>query len=129
MERFNTYSRFEVSASHSLTLPYKSKCSRNHGHNYIVEVFITANKLNRYGMIVDFSDIKRIVMAYDHRNLNDTMKVNPTAENLAIHILRDLNVNRKVKTTPIPDNIESIRVRVWEDRDSYAEYVADNSSN
>lgn len=74
----------EVSASHSLKLSYQSKCENLHGHNWIITVFCRSKDLNEDGMVVDFTHIKEVVMGQlDHRNLNDVLSVNPTAENIA----------------------------------------------
>lgn len=76
--------RIEISASHRLHLDYDSKCSRLHGHNWIITVHCKARELDRNGMVVDFTDIKRTVMgSLDHACLNDVVPFNPTAENLA----------------------------------------------
>jgi 6-pyruvoyltetrahydropterin/6-carboxytetrahydropterin synthase len=74
----------EVSASHSLSLSYPSKCDRLHGHNWIITVHCRAEQLNEDGMVVDFTRIKEAVMArLDHQNLNEILPFNPTAENMA----------------------------------------------
>lgn len=76
--------RIEVSASHSLKLSYASKCENLHGHNWIIVVYCKAETLNCDGMVVDFSHIKNAVKdKLDHRNLNDVLPFNPTAENIA----------------------------------------------
>lgn len=76
--------RLEISASHSLTLPYHSKCCSLHGHNWIITIHCRARELNEAGMVVDFTHIKEQVMGrLDHANLNDVLPFNPTAENLA----------------------------------------------
>lgn len=75
---------FEVSASHSLTLSYESKCSRLHGHNWKIKVCCKAEQLNADGMVVDFTLVKQKVMSVlDHANLNEVLPFNPTAENIA----------------------------------------------
>ncbi len=84
---FRLVKTLEFSASHRLHLPYDSPCNREHGHNYIVEVEVVGHQLNEEGMLIDFSAIKRVVMALDHRNLNDVMRMdNPTAERIALWI-------------------------------------------
>ena len=109
MLKTHIYWRGEISAAHCLDLPYESKCTNIHGHNYIVEVWIYG-PLNKQGMVRDFSSIKSIVMTFDHANLNDTFS-QPTAETLAGHLAQELGAAPS----------ERVRVRVWEDRDSYAE--------
>ena len=57
----------EISASHHLNLSYESKCSSLHGHNWIISIFCRAETLNQL----------------DHKNLNEILPFNPTAENIA----------------------------------------------
>ena len=74
----------EISASHHLELSYRSKCENLHGHNWIVTVYCRAAELDENGMVVDFSRIKSLVQdQLDHKNLNDVLDFNPTAENIA----------------------------------------------
>lgn len=81
---YTVIKRMEVSASHRLELSYRSKCENLHGHNWIITVYCRSKELNEDGMVVDFSHIKEVVMGQlDHRNLNDVLPVNPTAENIA----------------------------------------------
>lgn len=81
---YTVIKRMEISASHSLTLPYPSKCENLHGHNWIITVYCRNKELNEYGMVVDFSQIKEKVKGMlDHRHLNDVLSFNPTAENIA----------------------------------------------
>ena len=76
--------RIEVSASHKLSLSYKSKCSSLHGHNWIITIFCKSDHLNADGMVVDFTHLKQQVHDYlDHNNLNEILPFNPTAENMA----------------------------------------------
>jgi 6-pyruvoyltetrahydropterin/6-carboxytetrahydropterin synthase len=74
----------EISATHRLDLPYESKCTALHGHNWIISVYCRSEKLNREGMVVDFTEMKkRITDRLDHKNLNEVLPFNPTAENIA----------------------------------------------
>ena len=76
--------RLEVSASHKLILDYKSKCENLHGHNWIITVFCKSETLNQNGMVEDFTEIKKqINNKLDHKNLNEVLDFNPTAENIA----------------------------------------------
>lgn len=93
--------RMEIAGAHRLELPYESKCSNEHGHNWIIIVHCSAQLLTDYGMVLDFAHIKRLVSdKYDHQNLNEVINlttapedryINPTAENLAYQICRDIN--------------------------------------
>ena len=76
--------RIEVSASHQLVLDYESKCSQLHGHNWVIEVYCRSRELDANGMVTDFTEIKRRIKdRLDHKNLNDVLPFNPTAENIA----------------------------------------------
>lgn len=80
--------QLEISASHSLSLSYTSKCANLHGHNWIITIYCRAQELNADGMIADFSHIKTsITQALDHKNLNEVLPFNPTAENIARWVL------------------------------------------
>ena len=81
----------EISAAHKLALDYPSKCASLHGHNWIVTVYLRSNTLNKNGMILDFTHIKKkITDKLDHKILNDVVDFNPTAENLAKYICDQL---------------------------------------
>lgn len=76
--------RMEIAGCHSLNLPYPSKCSRLHGHNWIVTICCKSRELNAEGMVADFTEVKeRIHGQLDHANLNEVLDFNPTAENMA----------------------------------------------
>jgi len=89
--------RIEIAGLHQLDLPYKSPCTRQHGHNWIIEVEVCAEELNEEGMVIDFTHISEIVNRLDHRNLNNFIK-QPTAENIAKwirdEIEKELDIHR-----------------------------------
>jgi 6-pyruvoyltetrahydropterin/6-carboxytetrahydropterin synthase len=94
----------DFAAAHLLR-DYPGICGRLHGHNWKVEVEVTATALNPVGMGIDFNDLKAATRAelaeLDHRNLNDLVpfdRINPTAENIAAHLYRQLT-NRLNSTT------------------------------
>lgn len=81
---YTVVKRVEIAGAHQLKLPYPSKCSRVHGHNWIVEVTLKSETLDENGMVLDFSKIKDVVKQLDHTYINDVMgDINPTAENMA----------------------------------------------
>lgn len=78
--------RMEIAGAHQLNLPYESKCENLHGHNWIVVVHCKAKELTDYGMVVDFTHIKKQIHdKLDHQSLNAILgpSINPTAENIA----------------------------------------------
>ena len=101
--------RLEISSAHALNLSYESKCEDLHGHNWIVKVYCKSETLNADGMVPDFTHIKRDISgALDHKNLNEVLPFNPTAENIARWIC---------------DHVENAyRVEVWESEMNMAAY-------
>lgn len=83
--------RFTFSAAHHLTgLPAQHPCSHHHGHNYVVWLELSADRLDATGFVRDFGELRTfkdyLDAAMDHRDLNDTVPFNPTAELLAQHL-------------------------------------------
>ncbi|MCQ2104584.1 MAG: 6-carboxytetrahydropterin synthase QueD [Fibrobacter sp.] len=104
--------RFEISGAHRLDLPYDSKCTGIHGHNWIITVHCKSKELNAQGMVIDFSHVKKTIKdKLDHKLLNDIVDFNPTAENMAKWICDQ-----------IPN---CYRVVVQESEGNIAEYEAD----
>ena len=85
--------RMEIAGAHRLKLPYESKCSQIHGHNWIVTVYCRSKSLSSFGMIMDFTHIKRNIHdTLDHQNINEIIPdMNPTAENMAKWICDRVN--------------------------------------
>lgn len=74
----------EIAGCHRLDLPYQSKCTNLHGHNWVVTVHCKARELNAQGMVIDFTRIKQKIHGHlDHGNFNELLPFNPTAENIA----------------------------------------------
>lgn len=104
--------RMEISGAHSLVLDHHGKCESLHGHNWIIIVHCKAEKLDEVGMVTDFTEIKRIVHGrLDHKNLNEVLPFNPTAENIAHWIC-----------TEVPN---CYKVEVWESESNKAVYEKD----
>ncbi len=115
----------DFAAAHALR-GYEGPCARLHGHNWKVEVEVEASALDEVGMGLDFKVIKDATRAVtdrlDHRNLNELApfdELNPTAENIAAHLYREL-------ARRLDD--ERVRVRavtVWETERASVRYSED----
>jgi 6-pyruvoyltetrahydropterin/6-carboxytetrahydropterin synthase len=128
----------QFEASHRL-LNYGGKCSNIHGHNYKVWIYFrsTTDPLDSLGMVIDFNDIKNRIGAWVDENwdhsliyhnqdieikemLNNTtfkrfeMTSNPTAENMAIHLLY---VGKRMYNST---SLEMFKVEVFENDKSVA---------
>ena len=55
---YTVIKRMEISAAHSLSLSYPSKCEYLHGHNWIITVHCRSKELNTDGMVIDFTHIR-----------------------------------------------------------------------
>ena len=53
--------RMEIAACHKLNLSYESKCANLHGHNWIITVYCKAEKLNKDGMVMDYSKLIALI--------------------------------------------------------------------
>jgi len=74
-----------ICAGHQLKLPYPSKCTNCHGHNYRIAVTVKG-PLNEHGMVCDFTLISEVVKTLDHQMVEDHVPGNGTAENIALWI-------------------------------------------
>ena len=81
----------EVSAAHCLHLDYESKCKEMHGHNWKITVHCKCDddQLNSNGMVIDFTEIKKIVNRLDHTTINDIVPQS-TAENIARYLQEEI---------------------------------------
>ena len=86
----------EFASAHTLR-DYPGACSRMHGHNWKVELEAVATSLDDVGMGIDFKKMKaaanEVGDRLDHRYLNDLdpfTTVNPTAENIAAYMYREI---------------------------------------
>lgn len=113
---------------------YQGKCRVPHGHNGKVSIELASETLDARGMVVDFSDLKRVIQGWidahlDHRMLlrqDDPlakwlqeagepcflMEQNPTAEAIAELIFEQALAAGFLVT----------EVRLWETPDAFATY-------
>ena len=108
--------RDRFQAAHFLK-DYNGKCEKMHGHTFQVEVEIEVRELDKVGIGIDFTEIKKKLSETlpDHTLLNEIYDFNPSAENLSRHFFQQLKEHFPVKT-----------VTVWESADASASYSEDN---
>lgn len=111
--------RAEFNSAHRLR-GCKGKCESLHGHNWVVEATVSARKIDKVGMLVDFNVLKKELSEFleqlDHKYLNELKpfkKVNPTSENIAKYICEGISKKNKIKP---------LKVTVWETPTSGASY-------
>jgi 6-pyruvoyltetrahydropterin/6-carboxytetrahydropterin synthase len=107
-------------------LNYAGKCRHLHGHNGRAIVSFTAGALDDRGMVLDFTDIKRVISRWIDENLDHRMilcrddpivpvleqlgeplhliDVNPTAENIA----------KLIADYAVAQGFPVVEVRLWE---------------
>ncbi len=115
-------------------LNYDGKCKYLHGHNGTAILTLETAQLDDRGMVVDFSDIKRLVATWIDENLDHRMilhrqdpavsilqqmneplyllDVNPTAENIA----------RLIHEHALSFGLPVIETQLWETPHAYATY-------
>ncbi len=113
------------SAAHQLR-GYKGNCENMHGHNWRVQINITAERLNEIDIAMDFREIKQIarevISPLDHAFLNEVFpftEKNPSSENIAKWIYDSLK--KRVNN----DGIRVAGVTVWESDSASASYYED----
>lgn len=92
-------------AAHQLKNSYSKQCHSLHGHNWLVKIEIAVPILTN-GMVIDFKKVKEIVDEFDHKNLNEVILEEPTAENLARIIWEKINDEFRDKVADIVVEIE-----------------------
>jgi 6-pyruvoyltetrahydropterin/6-carboxytetrahydropterin synthase len=115
-------------------LNYAGKCRHLHGHNGRAVITLESPGLDKLGMVVDFSEVKRVVGTWidetlDHklilhkddpllpelRRMNElfvVLDVNPTAENIAKMIFERV----------VSQGLPVVEVTLWETETSFATY-------
>src|SRR5713101_9446375 len=125
--------RIEFCYGHRL-LDYDGVCKHPHGHNASVEIDVRTDSLDTRNMVVDFSDIKRIVKGWIDRELDHKMVLrrdDPLVEPLRLlgepMYLLDSNptverIARLIFDYAASQGLPVVRVKVWETPTSFAEY-------
>jgi 6-pyruvoyltetrahydropterin/6-carboxytetrahydropterin synthase len=106
---------------------YNGKCENLHGHNWRVQVYVSAQQLNSIDLAIDFHDLKRltseVVNQLDHKGLNRIFpftEINPSSENIAKWIFDSLK-KRLVEFK----NVSLSAVTVWESDTASVTYTED----
>ena len=110
------------SAAHQLR-GYKGNCENMHGHNWRVQINISADRLNDIDIAMDFREIKQIarevISPLDHAFLNEVFpftEKNPSSENIAKWIYDSM------KKRINEDDLRVAGVSVWESDSASASY-------
>jgi 6-pyruvoyltetrahydropterin/6-carboxytetrahydropterin synthase len=141
--------QFTFETAHAL-LNYDGPCKNIHGHSYKLQVTIIGQPITnvsdpKYGMVLDFSDLKKVVNTFIVDPLDHALILRLGSSPELITILQQLN--HKVVLTPyqptcehmlldfkntltqhLPATIKLHSLRLWETENSFAEwYASDNN--
>ncbi len=135
--------RFTFCAGHRL-LGHEGKCQNLHGHNYVVEFYLTGQEQDSVGRIMDFKMLKQVCKGWldehwDHSFIlwdqDDNalhairqaephriyeLPYNPTAENMAKYLLEIVCPEILAGT-----GASAFKVRLWESEETCAEVTLD----
>jgi len=109
-------------AAHNL-INYQGDCENLHGHNWRVDVAVTARELDKAGLGIDFKILKKeaglIINELDHKYLNENpafASISPSSEHISRYLYQRLcsHLNN--------DNIKVESVTVWESENASACY-------
>jgi 6-pyruvoyltetrahydropterin/6-carboxytetrahydropterin synthase len=123
---FEVFVKTHFSAAHYLR-DYPGNCEHLHGHNWDVDVFVKAVKLDVIDVGIDFKILKRVVNGVleelDHTNLNDHpafQEQNPSSERIAQYIFD--RVEQELAAYP---EVKVSKVIVCETKNSGVIYTKD----
>ena len=147
MSKIRITKQFNFETGHAL-YGYDGKCKNVHGHSYKLSVTVIGRPITdtnnvKYGMVIDFGDLKKIVKeqivdVFDHATVfnkntphielanelqsrgHDVILVDyqPTSENMVI------DFSNKIKNL-LPENIELHSLTLQETETSFAEWYAE----
>lgn len=135
MPRCRVTRRVHFNAAHRLHNPSRSDawnvatfgvCNNPnfHGHNYELDISVEGEVNPDSGYVLDLNSLKqlaedRVLRHLDHKNLNLDVawfaSLNPTSENLAVVIWRELR-------DAVPDEL-ALSIRLWETPRNYVDYA------
>ena len=135
MPRCRVTRRVHFNAAHRLHNPSRSDawnvatfgvCNNPnfHGHNYELDISVEGEVNPDSGYVLDLNTLKqlaedRVLRQLDHKNLNLDVtwftSLNPTSENLAVVIWRELR-------GAVPEEL-ALSIRLWETPRNYVDYA------
>jgi len=123
MYHLTIYTHF--AAAHNL-VNYQGDCENLHGHNWKVEVTVSARELDKAGLGIDFKILKKETKAMlallDHKYLNELSFFkdrSPSSENISRFLFEELS--GRLNTS----NVTVTKVNVWESENACASYSLD----
>lgn len=145
MSRVTVTKEIEWDMAHRLVNDYPGKCKYLHGHRYKLEITITAETYNAYGMVIDFGDIKTLFKTWIDENLDHGMIVsesdqemvgflcstgqkyyvvdfNTTAEEMVRYFAHKFEVMLRDSESFVARGVSISRLRLFETPTSYAEW-------
>ncbi len=117
-------------------LNYDGKCKYLHGHNGRAIIAIEGETLDERGMVLDFSDIKRVVSTWIDENLDHRMLLN--RRDPYVKVLQDLgeplylmddnptaeNIARLIHEFTASRGFPVVETHLWETPHCFATYRA-----
>ena len=149
MSKIRITKQFNFETGHAL-YGYDGKCKNVHGHSYKLSVTVIGRPITdtnnvKYGMVIDFGDLKKIVKEQivdvfyhvtvfnkntPHIELTNELQsrghdvilvdYQPTSENMVI------DFSNKIKNL-LPENIELHSLKLQETETSFAEWYAEDN--
>lgn len=114
--------RTSFAAAHNL-INYQGDCENLHGHNWKVDVAVTALELDKSGLGIDFKVLKReageIINELDHKYINENpvfTNLSPSSENISRYLYQRISERLN------DENIKVDSVTVWESDNASACY-------
>ena len=149
MSKIRITKQFNFETGHAL-YGYDGKCKNVHGHSYKLSVTVTGEPISdnsnvKFGMVIDFGDLKKIVKEeivdlFDHATVfNKNTPHVELAKELQVrghHVLlvdyqptsemMVIDFAKKIKAR-LPKNIQLFAIKLQETETSYAEWYANDN--
>ncbi|MCI1273624.1 MAG: 6-carboxytetrahydropterin synthase QueD [Clostridiaceae bacterium] len=110
------------SAAHHL-LNYDGECENQHGHNWMVEVFVKGAELDKSNILIDYKVLKKelhkVLELLDHKDINEVEEFkgeSPSSEMIARFIYNKMKEHV----------VQLSKVSVWETQTSCATYYEED---